>query len=152
MSLTTSRGAWPMFSVQIEREDIAVDVIHEITVPDEKWRFIDKAGHGHFWKLFSKKPSTIPTCELIVVGTRWVGDEYDAEEIDVKEWQCRTCGETIEPGYRKERPPTHVPGPTWVKITMEGHEYTLTPEQYAASVAEWEKALQKLCSRQWAIP
>jgi hypothetical protein len=145
MSLTT--GVWPMFSVSIEREDIAVDVMRSITVPDEKWTFVDKKGHGHFWKLFSKKPSIIPTCEYVQVGTEWVGDEYEAEEIPIMEWHCKECSERIQPGYRQEQPPTHVPGPTWVTITMEGHEYVLTPEQYAESVKAWEKALRKIYTR-----
>lgn len=135
---------WPMFSVQVEREDIAVDVIHSIKVPDEEWRFVDKAGHGHFWKLFSKKPSTIPTCVLVVTGTEWVGDEYEAEEIEIKEWKCKLCTEIIKPGYRQELAPTHVPGPTWVTVTINDETFVLTPEQYAWSVDAWRDALRDL--------
>ena len=134
--MSVSRGSWPLFSVAIEREDIAVDVMHSITVPDEKWTFVDKKGHGHFWK--GKK---IPTCKLVVTGTTWVGDEYDGEEIEIKEWHCKTCGQTIEPGYRQEVGPSHIPGPTYVTITINGAEYVLTPEQYAESVAAWEMAI-----------
>jgi hypothetical protein len=141
--MTISR-VWPLFSVSIEREDIAVGVMHSVKVPDEKWTFVDKAGHGHFWRLYSKKPSDIPTCKEVVTGTQWVGDEIDGEIYEIKEWQCRTCGQTIEPGYRQQQQPTHVPGPTWVTITMEGREYIVTPEQYAKSVEAWEKALRKI--------
>lgn len=130
-----------MFSVSIEREDIAVDVMHSITVPDEKWTFVDKKGHGHFWK--GKK---IPTCKYVKVGEEWVGDEYDGEVYDIKEWQCKTCGETIEPGYRQETPPTHVPGPTWVTIEIAGAQYVVTPEQYADSIAAWGKSLIEICT------
>ena len=135
-----SRGAWPLFSVKIERDDIAVDVMHSMRVPDEKWTFVDKKGHGHFWK--GKK---VPTCKYVQVGTQWVGDEYEAEEIPVMEWQCKTCGETIEPGYREERGPTHVPGPTWVTITINDEDYVVTPEQYSESVEAWEMALRTIC-------
>ena len=95
-SMKTS-AVWPLISVAIEREDIAVDVIHQIKVPDEEWRFVDKAGHGHFWR--GKK---VPTCKLVVTGTTWIGDEYDGEEVEIKEWQCRLCKEIIEPGYRMQ--------------------------------------------------
>jgi len=130
-----------MFSVSIEREDIAVDVMHSIRVPDEKWTFVDKKGHGHFWS--GKK---IPTCELVVVGKEWVGDEYDGEEIEIKEWHCRGCGQLIEPGYRMETVPNRVPGPTWVTITIGSEEYVVTSEQYAESVEAWEMALRTICT------
>lgn len=139
--MNTMRGAWPLFSVKIEREDIAVDVIHSIRVPDEKWTFVDKKGHGHFWK--GKK---LPTCKHVVVGSEWIGDEFDGEEYDIKEWQCKECGETIEPGYRTEVQPNRVPGPTWVTITINDEDYVVTPEQYAESVEAWEMALRTICT------
>ena len=137
--MTTMRGDWPLFSVSIEREDVRVDTIHRLRVPDEKWTFVDKKGHGHFWK--GKK---VPTCKYVKVGEQVIGDEYESDVIDIKEWQCRTCGETIEPGYRDEVQPTHVPGPTWVTITINGNSYMLTPEQYAESVDAWEMALRAI--------
>lgn len=130
-------AVWPLFSVAIEREDIAVGVIHQIKVPDEEWRYVDKAGHGHFWK--GKK---VPTCKLVVTGTTWVGDEYEAEEIEIKEWKCKLCYEIIEPGYRMQLAPTHVPGPTWVTIVINDETFVITPEQYASSVEAWRDALR----------
>lgn len=140
-------AVWPLFSVKVEREDIAVDVMHSITVPDEKWTFVDRKGHGHFWKLFSKKPSTIPTCNHVVVGTEWVGDEYDGEEYEVFEWQCKECGQTIEPGYRQQAGPTHVPGPTYVTVEINDNTFVLTPEEYAESVEGWLEAVRKVAGR-----
>lgn len=137
--MNTSRSTWPLFSVEIEREDVRVDVIHSRRVPDEEWKFVDKKGHGHFWKR-----AKIPTCKHVQVGTQWVGDEYEAEEVPIMEWQCKSCGETIEPGFRTETGPSHVPGPTWVTITIGGEEYVVTPEQYAESVDAWEMALRTI--------
>ena len=134
-----TQAMWPMFSVAIEREDIALDVIHSIKVRDEEWRFVDKAGHGHFWK--GKK---VPTCKYVQVGTEWIGDEYEADEVPIMEWQCKECAEKILPGYRTELQPTHVPGPTYVTVEINGETFVLTPEQYAWSVGAWRDALRDL--------
>jgi hypothetical protein len=135
--------AWPSFSVSFEREELVADFMHEVSVPDEKWNFVDKKGHGHFWK--GKK---LPTCKLVVTGTHWVGDEYDGTEYEIKEWQCRTCGETIQPGFRKERP-APVLGPTWVTVSFdEGplsrEEFVISVEEYAQSVEAWRDHLRGL--------
>lgn len=130
---------WPRISITTETEEIAVDMIQQLKVPDEKWNFVDKAGHGHFWK--GKK---IPTCKLVVTGSVWVGDEFEAEEIEVKEWKCKICGEIVEPGYRYESSPTHVPGLTWVALTIDDESFVLTPDEYAASVDVWREALREM--------
>lgn len=137
--MSTARGSWPLFSVSIETEQVRVDTIHRLRVPDEKWTFVDKKGHGHFWK--GKK---VPTCKYVQVGTQWVGDEYEADEIPIMEWQCKECGQKIEPGYRDEVQPTHIPGPTWVTVVIDENEYIVTPEQYAESVGAWEMALRAI--------
>lgn len=137
-----TQAVWPLISISVEREDIAVDVIHQVKVPDEKWTHIDRKGHGHFWK--GKK---IPTCKLVVTGTTWVGDEYEAEEIEIKEWQCKLCKAIIEPGYRMQVQPTHVPGPTWVTVTINDETFMFTPEQYAESVEGWLEAARQIQGR-----
>ncbi len=134
--MKTMRSVWPVFSVSVERDMISVDVIHRVKVPDPDWRYIDKKGHGHFWK-----KTKLPTMKQVVVGTQWVGDEYDGEEYEIKEWRCKLCDETIDPGMKDETPPTKVPGPTTVTITVQDREYRLSPEQYAESIEAWEKAL-----------
>lgn len=138
--MSLSRGAWPLFSVSIERDMISVDIMARVRVPDPDWRYIDKAGHGHFWK--GKK---LPTLKQVVVGTQWVGDEYDGDEYDIKEWWCKLCSEPIEPGMREETP-APIPGQTWVTVTIGDEDYVVSPEQYAESVEAWEMALRTICT------
>lgn len=130
---------FPLISMSVEQEQYTADVLSRVKVPDEKWTFVDKAGHGHFWK--GKK---VPTCKLVVTGSYWVGDEVESEEVEIKEWKCKTCDEIIEPGYRYETSPTHVPGPTWVTLTLDDETFVLTPEAYVASVEAWRDALRAM--------
>ncbi len=60
-------------------------------VPDEKWRFIDKAGHGHFAD--GKK---YPTLRL-VREREWCEVHEDME--DVEHFECPHCGETVSPKW-----------------------------------------------------
>jgi hypothetical protein len=133
---------FPQFSVSVEREEIAADFMHQIKVPDENWTYIDRKGHGHFWK-----DKRVPTCKYVVTGEVFVGDEYDGEMVKIRQWQCRICSETIEPGYRMEHPPP-VLGPTWVTVQIDldrnPESFVLTPEEYARSVEAWRDHLREL--------
>ena len=128
---------FPLISIEFNRDDISVQT-HPTKVPDQEWRYVDGHGHGHFWS-----QDGFPTLEWKVTGKQWVGDEYDGDEYDVGEWRCRLCEEVIEPGLRLEYGPTHIPGPTWITVTIEGESFVLSPDTYARSIEAWAEWLRK---------
>lgn len=77
-------GPW---TVTAEQEYI--DVLDDSPKPDKVWRFIDAAGHGHFWK------DGYPTLELTMVPC-YCGDDDDEHTVD--EYVCPHCREVIRPG------------------------------------------------------
>jgi hypothetical protein len=124
----TTGATYPNFSVKIEMEEfdeIGFSFSTE-SVPDEDWRFIDKEGHGHFWK-----GRSLPTLDKIEVGKHWIGDEYDGQEVSEWEHRCRLCAEKVEPKFKNvpiKRPP---PMLKWFIVGIGSEEFHLTPEQYA---------------------
>ena len=129
---------YPMISIEFQREEIPARTIHPDMVPDDKWRYVDKEGHGHFWD--GKK---VPTLEWIVTGTEWVGDDYGGDEVEIGEHRCRLCGEVVEPKRKAVYGPGFIPGLATFIVSIDGETFTLTEEQYAESVGEWAKALRK---------
>lgn len=76
--------------------------------PDTAWCFIDAAGHEHRWHVgdlpaTSYNPSGtyhVPSLVWVKDGEEWF--EYDDEPHDVGHYECRLCGEHIEPRYRAD--------------------------------------------------
>jgi len=140
---------YPKFSVSVNREQMPTEVLGEmVKVPDEKWRYVDLNGHGHFWST-----GELPTLEWVVTGKHWVGDEYDGQEYDVGEWRCRLCTEVIEPGYRLEQP-RPIFGLTTVTVEFLSEtapngreEFVLTVDQYAESLLVWQESLKEAVRR-----
>lgn len=132
-----SRAAYRGLTIQFEREEIPVQSMSPKMVPDPGWKYMDKKGHGHFWK-----GKNLPTLEWIVTGTQWVGDEYDAYEYEIGEYRCRLCGEVIKPG---ERPATPKPvlGPATYTLTIDGEAFVLSDQQYYDALKELVKILRK---------
>lgn len=133
---------YPMVGIEFEREAIpVVDTLHPAKVPDEKWRFVDSNGHGHFWE-----GDKLPTLEWVVTGKEWVGDEYGGEEYDVGEYRCRLCAEVVEPKKRVEYGPKFIPGLATFTVTINDERFVLREDQYAKSVEQWAKALRKIAA------
>jgi hypothetical protein len=132
----------PMVSISFERESIPVDTMRPSKVPDEKWRFVDANGHGHFWD-----GDKLPTLEWVVTGTEVVGDEYESEEYEVGEYRCRLCAEVVEPKKREEYGPTHIPGLATITVEIDGDRFVLTEEMYAASIERWAEALREIAAK-----
>lgn len=130
---------FPLFSVSFERKEIPVDILMPLRVPDEKWRFVDAQGHGHFWD-----GKDLPTLKWVVTGTEWVGDEYEHDEIDIGEWRCVQCAEIIEPGMKVDYSPRSVPGLVTFTVTIGGESFILTEEQYAKSVEAWADSMRSM--------
>ena len=135
-------AVWPLISVAIEREDIAVDVIHQNKVPDEKWRFVDKAGHGHFWK--GKK---LPHLQA---RRRWQA----MDRRRVRRRRGRHQGVAVQDLRSDHRTrlstqlaPTPRPRSNLVTVTISDEEFVFTPEQYAESVEGWLEATRQIQGR-----
>jgi hypothetical protein len=133
---------YPMVSITVEREEIPVETMNPTKVADEKWRFVDKEGHGHFWE-----GETLPTLEWVATGKQWVGDEFDGEEYEVGEYRCRLCGEVVEPRKRVEYGPRSIPGPASFTVEISGERFSLTEQMYSASIERWVTALREITGR-----
>lgn len=133
----TSRISYPSFTLKYEREDIPVHTLSPSKIPDEEWRYIDKAGHGHFWK--GKK---LPTLKEVVTGTTWVGDEYESHEVELTEHRCLLCDEVIKPGMRSEYGPSHVPGIATYTVTIGHSEFILGEEDWYDALDHLRKYLE----------
>lgn len=133
----------PSISISTETEEIPVSSMSPSKVPDEKWRYVDKKGHGHFWAEDDK----LPTLEWVVTGKEWVGDEYDACEYEVGEYRCRLCGEVVEPKKKLSYGPSHLPGLTWFTISIANEDFRLTGEQFSEALESFRKILREETER-----
>jgi hypothetical protein len=66
--------------------------------PDEKWVFIDAAGHEHFWTFNGQRGRYSPeakaeTPTLVCIEDVPASDEYPA----VSHYECKVCGEIVRP-------------------------------------------------------
>ena len=69
---------------------------------DPQWRFVDGAGHGHFYD--KGYPTLHEVTETMVDPD--AGDEWQAHV----RWECPHCGEEIRPGRIQSMERTTVPG------------------------------------------
>jgi hypothetical protein len=129
---------WPMIQVSFDREELEAN-LGPVKVPDLDWRYVDKAGHGHFW---NKKGNgaPLPTLEWVVTSQGWFDD---GTSYDIGEHRCKICAEVIEPGMKTEFPKP-VFGPTVVTVTINGETFRLTEEKYQQSVEAWRDKLREL--------
>jgi hypothetical protein len=136
---TINQNVMPRVSVSVERESIPVQSMHPAKVPDPKWRYVDKTGHGHFWE-----GDDLPTLKWVVTGTAVAGDEYEMYEYEVGEYRCQICDEVIEPGKKLDYGPTHVPGPVTVTVEIDRKVFVLTEEMFSESIDRWREALEAI--------
>ena len=85
------------YEISYEQETIKYDC----ELPDSYWEFKDAESHVHRWVKLNGE-WTIPTVIYVVDGTEFVGDEYESEEVEYGHHECRKCGETVRPQYRRE--------------------------------------------------
>lgn len=105
-------------TVQYHTEQIPIDPGGNELDPD--WKFVDHEGHGHFYGDF-KSGDRYPTLKWVSRPcTMGHGDDCDSEGY----WECRQCGEVIQPGTRPYSGPTFVDGPTTVEVTIHSDHTT----------------------------
>lgn len=87
-------------TLRIERESI--DVSSWGQERDPNWRYVDAAGHGHFYD--KGYPTLSEVTETMVDPDD--GDEWQAHV----RWECPHCGEVIKPASRPSMGDSTVPG------------------------------------------
>ena len=84
--------------LRVERDVIEVTPISK---PDDDWEFTDKHGHLHRWQ-----NSKLPSLKEIIDCP--ADEEYPASF----HFECKRCGETINPGYKSPESREFMPGLT----------------------------------------
>ena len=83
-----------MATIRSNGHTLVCDAPHfEVTpmrVPDTKWRYTDQHGHEHRWA----DNETVPTVRRVVDAD--VTDEYP----EINHYECRECGDRVEPAMR----------------------------------------------------
>jgi hypothetical protein len=76
-------------------------------VADEAWRFTDGSGHEHAYVGKPREPiDHYPTLAYAPGPSYYCGECGDEhEDYAVSHYECRICGEVIEPGSREPRDP-----------------------------------------------
>jgi hypothetical protein len=104
-----------MGELRIESEPIRFTTLGR-PAPDPKWRYTDARGHKHH-----REASEWPTLRWVVDRTYWC--ETCLDEHGEGHYECRKCGEHIEPGMVMEPPATKfIPGPK--RYYLDGEEVT----------------------------
>lgn len=123
-------NAPPMF--EIESEPITFRTLGG-PAPDPEWKAVDLAGHEHQYVAGAQlgEPHW-PTLEWVVDETYWCDTCRD--EHDKGHWECKQCGETVEPGMVMEGPKTITkPGRTTYKINGN----PVDPETWERETEKW---------------
>lgn len=119
-------GPW---TIDVEQE--MIEVRSEALVRDERWTFIDAAGHGHF-----AGEDDYPTLRWVALPcTMGHGEDCDGEG----HYECPLCSQKIMPGLR---PPAAlvnlVPGRLYMKLIFDDgrsrREYALPTEADAKAI------------------
>jgi hypothetical protein len=93
-------------TVRIERTYQEINV--EGPVADESWRFTDGNGHKHYHSNAkdAERRGHYPTLVYVPGPEYYCGDCGDEhEDYSVSHYECRICGETVEPGSREPHNP-----------------------------------------------
>ena len=122
---------------RVECDPIEVTMLNR---PDEGWSHTDSHGHEHFWTFRGKRghysptaKAELPTLRRVVTGT---GYYPDGEPYDIAHYECRECGERVEPRSKTDDYRQFIPGPRRCYINDE----PVTPEAFEAAVrAEAER-------------
>ncbi len=92
-------------TVRLERDYTEVNIGSRVA--DESWRFTDGNGHKHAYIGKPREPIDHYPTLVYVPGPEYYCAECDDEHEDyaVSHYECRTCGEVIEPGSREPENP-----------------------------------------------
>lgn len=114
--------------VTIHAGDLCVDVHREMidvtamSEPDEKWRYVDAAGHVHVWVRLGDR-QIVPTTKGVVAG-------YDEDGEPYYESRCCDCLALIQPGMKSPANRIFHPGRKTYRIN--GEDVTEVEAVYAS--------------------
>jgi hypothetical protein len=93
--------------LEIEMHRDVIDVT-PMSEPDEKWRFVDAAGHVHVWVKVQDR-NIVPTTKGVVAGYYEDGEPY-------YESRCCDCLERVQPGMVSVTTRQFMPGMAYYRI------------------------------------
>jgi hypothetical protein len=108
MSIALEEGA------VLEFEQDGRWITNDSPQPDPNWRGVDSNGHEHYYAAGDDRYPTL----VLVAGEPYYCPDCNDEHQDTW-YECRTCGEKVEPGTRID------PTPKWIAGEM---QYTLDGE------------------------
>jgi hypothetical protein len=129
-ALMATRGMVTMLpGFELEVDERGEWIHFDRPVLDEKWRFVDEQGHGHFYDETAREYPTLRWVELPCAMGR--GDDCTSEGY----YECRLCAERIQPGTRNAEP-QYIRGPRTYRLTVRDGDvvrtYSFGPDQYEA--------------------
>jgi hypothetical protein len=124
-SITTPDG-----ELIISRDLIRVDYLSDL---DRNWEFTDAAGHQHHCDYDAA--DHYPTLRDVTDGAYWCGD--CREEHGDSHWECRLCGEHIQPGLTG---PGTIYRPGMISATFNGHPVSM--EQASQILARYKQEME----------
>lgn len=90
--------------ISYEQDMVDVTMLHE---PDPDWVFVDAAGHEHRWRGDWRK-ADLPT--LVFVRDDDHGDECGCERCPSYHFECRQCGQRVDPETMPSPERRYMPG------------------------------------------
>lgn len=93
------------------------------TRPDTSWRGVDAHDHEHRWVRDGESGDT-PTCTSHEEHVPCDGScgNWDCEGYDITVWECRDCGDRVEPGTSPDNGLKTLPGPSRMSVTIAGKD------------------------------
>jgi hypothetical protein len=129
----------PLISVNGESFESGCDMLDVTSVhrPDTNWRKVDARGHEHQWFVGGKPAASYnPSTKHELPTLVWVHDDWgyyeDGERYEIGHYECRECGEHVEPAYTADQWQQHIPGLRWFRINGE----PVSKEEFERRVAE----------------
>ena len=125
---------------ELHQDRIEILSLDAPSVPDLDWRYVDAAGHGHFYA----EDGSLPTLDLRA-EPRVYDDGYGGvDEWESTIWVCPECDEHVVPARMASPTPTSVPGENWGRIegwvyrdgSRENWEAQFSEEQAVEFLAE----------------
>ena len=112
MSPRYSRPGRGDYTLSVETN--MVEITSDWPSPDPHWQATDSNGHTHSY--VAEHIFIYPSLRLVVDASHWCnGDEGIAPHdphtaVDESHWECRECGEVVEPGMFPPCWPRWMPG------------------------------------------
>lgn len=107
--------------------------VTSLSRPDTAWHLRDSHGHEHRWFTNGAPATEYRPDQVYVIQTLNYVEDYPATEDypAVFHYECRECGEQVEPGVRPDDSPQYVPGIRHYYINGQ----SVSPDEFAQRTA-----------------